>query len=152
MIVIDNMKIDLHIRISTNKQIRLRARLQAYSKGVIPDVSKFIDDAPQDNIVYARLNNQWAPLTNLDDVLKESYLTEDELVKEELKEGAKYNIIENVPDLVISSGTAFSNENDEFEGALNSGNASTEVFDIIYIPMNAKGEFVNGTEIGSNQI
>ena len=152
MVVINNMKINLHIRIATNKQIRLHAKLHAYSKGVIPDVSNFIDDAPQDNVVYARLNGQWIPLTNLENILKEPYLTnEDEI--EELEEGNKYNIIENtIPDLVVSGGTAYSNEDEAYENAINSGNAFTENFDIIYIPMNAKGEFINGTKISSNQI
>lgn len=152
MVVINNMKINLHIRIATNKQIRLHAKLHAYSKGVIPDVSNFIDDAPQDNVVYARLNGQWVPLTNLEDVLKEPYLTDEELNESVLEEGNKYNIIEDIPDLVVCGGTAFSNENEDYSGAINSGNASTEIFDTIYIPMNAKGEFIDGTKISSNQI
>ncbi|WP_300924521.1 hypothetical protein [uncultured Clostridium sp.] len=42
----------------TNVKVKLNVKLQAYTKGIIPDVSKFIEDTPLDNKVYGRFNNE----------------------------------------------------------------------------------------------
>lgn len=39
--------------------IKLNIKLSAYSKGVIPDVSKFIEDAPMDGNTYGRVDGKW---------------------------------------------------------------------------------------------
>lgn len=39
--------------------IKLRARLSAYSKGLIPNMEGYIKDAPEDSKLYARKNKQW---------------------------------------------------------------------------------------------
>lgn len=128
----------------TNVKVKLNVKLQAYTKGIIPDVSKFIEDAPIDNMVYGRLNGEWVELSDLDNILNEWVGSEDEL-PDDLVDGDKFNIIENTPDMIIIGGTAYSTENEEFDYSIITGNASSE-FDIEGIPMNAKGEF-NGTKI-----
>ena len=39
--------------------LKLKVKLKAYTKAVIPDVSKFIEDAPKDNKVYGRKDGDW---------------------------------------------------------------------------------------------
>lgn len=38
--------------------IKLNVKLSAYSKGVIPDVSEYIKEAPEDGKLYARKDKQ----------------------------------------------------------------------------------------------
>lgn len=39
--------------------LKLKVKLKAYTKAMIPDVSKFIEDAPKDNKVYGRKDGDW---------------------------------------------------------------------------------------------
>lgn len=56
------------------RTIKLKVKLRAYTRGVIPDVSKFIEDAPQDGILYGRRDGQWL---NIDDVLENNIVLVD---------------------------------------------------------------------------
>ncbi len=135
----------------TNVKVKLNVKLQAYTKGIIPDVSKFIEDTPLDNKVYGRFNNEWIELTDLDSLLNEWIGTKDEL-PDELNENTKYVIIENKPDIVIIGGTAFSNENEEYGNNIITGKAINNKVDIYCIPMNAKGEFIDGSKTNQTKI
>lgn len=142
--MLDNMKINLHFRlITSDKKVRLRAKLTAYTKGIIPDVSKYIIEAPDDDKFYGRKNGAWESIS---DAINEWYGTEEDLWNEEVVEGVKYITIQNTPEWIIQGGTAYSDENEEYSNNIKVGNAFTQNINIESIPMNAKGEFINGTE------
>ena len=44
--------------------IKLKIKLSAYTKGILPDTSDFVIDTPQDDKVYGRKNRQWVDLTH----------------------------------------------------------------------------------------
>lgn len=162
------------------RTIKLRARLRAYTRGVIPvipDYSQFVTkeeleeskfpDAPSDDKVYGRKNGEWAEIEanlankviveegsglskeNLDE---EGYLIKLSVKKWEGKEQDLPYILEKdttyyaydnrIPDYILSNGTAYSDENNEYDVCLNFGNASTKIWDIKFNAMNAKGEYV----------
>lgn len=66
--------------------IKLKVKLAAYSKGVIPDVSKYIEEAPEDGNLYARKDKQWESIE-----IPELETAEDSNIII-TKDGAKYNI------------------------------------------------------------
>ena len=39
--------------------IKLNVKLSAYSKGVIPNISNYLTEAPEDGKLYARKDKQW---------------------------------------------------------------------------------------------
>lgn len=141
--------------------IKLKVKLSAYSKGIIPDVSKFIEDAPVDNKVYGRKNNEWVDIKadvldqqiiiekgsglnikhiepNIDSLsVRQSVITNQ---KEIVDEDTTYYLIENTPDLYIVGGTAFLDE-DGYNQKIIGGNASTTIFDETLLPINSEGKY-----------
>lgn len=130
-------KIKLFIKLKTGKRISLHAKLHAYTKGIIPDLKRFVEQAPNDDKMYVRKNGEWVVFDSfaIIDNNKESI--------DDLTEGSNYYTISNEADLIIDGGTAFSNENEEYDESIIPGNARTIIYDIDCIPMNAKGEFIN---------
>lgn len=63
--------------------IKLKVKLAAYSKGVIPDVSKYIEEAPEDGNLYARKDKQWESI-EIPEVQSTSLII--------TKDGATYNL------------------------------------------------------------
>ena len=63
--------------------IKLKVKLAAYSKGVIPDVSKYIEEAPEDGNLYARKDKQWESI-EIPEVQSTSLII--------TKDGAIYNL------------------------------------------------------------
>ena len=141
--------------------IKLRVKLSAYSKGIIPDVSKFIEDAPVDDKVYGRKNNEWVDIKadvldqqiivekgsglnithiepNIDSLSIRQAIIENE--KEIIDEDTTYYLIENTPDLYIVGGTAFLDE-DRYNQEIIGGNASTTLFDEVLLPINSEGKY-----------
>lgn len=147
--------------------IKIKVKLSAYTKGALPDISNLIPDTPDDNKIYARKNNTWVDIN--DELDKTDLITDlasgvelelvgpstyriaqkkwegyiDEL-PEELEEGTIYYAIENKnqkADVIVQSGTAYSEENTEIRQTLVGGNASTTDFDYVMLPMNARGEY-----------
>lgn len=123
----------------TNVKVKLNVKLQAYTKGIIPDVSKFIEDAPIDDKIYGRYNGEWHEIIDSEELLNEWVGKESEL-PDELEPTKKYFIIENKPDMIIIGGTAYSTENEEYDNMVITGDAKSK-FDIECVVMNAKGEF-----------
>lgn len=66
--------------------IKLNIRLSAYSKGVIPNVSNYLTEAPEDGNLYARKDKQWESIE-----IPELETAEDSNIIV-TKDGAKYNI------------------------------------------------------------
>lgn len=66
--------------------IKLNAKLSAYSKGVIPNVSNYLTEAPEDGKLYARKDKQWESID-----ISELETAEDSNIII-TKDGAKYNI------------------------------------------------------------
>lgn len=148
--------------------IKLNVKLRAYARGIIPDVSGFIEDAPSDNVIYARLNGEWKSIRDnfkaneviiedgsglerkvLDEEtntislsIKQKVLWEHDLPYR-LKDDTTYYIIEDEPDIYINGGTAYSDENEEFHWRVKGGKADNiDInYDVICVPMNAKGEY-----------
>lgn len=45
--------------------LQLKVTLSAYTKGVIPDTSQFLTDAPDDGNIYGRQNNEWVEINQV---------------------------------------------------------------------------------------
>lgn len=131
-------KIKLFIKLKTGKRISLHAKLHAYTKGIIPDLKRFVEQAPNDDKMYVRKNGEWVVFDN-----SYTIISNDETDIENLNEGSNYYTISDDAELIINGGTAFSQENDEYDESIISGNAFTTNYDIDCISMNAKGEFIN---------
>lgn len=43
--------------------IKIKAKLKAYTKGIIPDVSKFVEEAPVNGKLYARRDAKWEDIS-----------------------------------------------------------------------------------------
>ena len=154
------------------ENIQLNIKLSAYTKGILPkkvsDLENdlyYISDAPNDDIIYARKNNDWIDINEVKNKL--SILVGPGIQKEDislneillslkqwvgniedlptLQDDFIYYVIENKPDLFIVGGSAFSDgENDfvdssEFNKIYVGGNANTSIFDIITLPIDSKG-------------
>lgn len=129
-------KIKLFIKLKTGKRISLHAKLSAYTKGIIPDLKRFVEQAPNDDKMYVRKNGQW--------VVFDSFTIIDDITDtNELNEGSTYYTITEDADIIYNGGTAFSSENEEYDESIIPGNARTTNYDIECIPMNARGEFIN---------
>ena len=66
--------------------IKLNVKLSAYSKGVIPNISNYLTEAPEDGKLYARKDKQWESIN-----ISELETAEDSNIII-TKDGAKYNI------------------------------------------------------------
>lgn len=141
--------------------IKLNIKLSAYSKGVIPDVSNYLTEAPEDGKLYGRKDKQWEVIPNqLTNILtdensgikidynedntinisaKQFTGKEDEIA--EFQNDYTYYIVENTPDLYINGGTAYSDEENEFEDTVKGGNASTSSFELNTLPIDSKGVY-----------
>lgn len=149
------------------RTINLKVKLSAYTKGVLPKKLSELEndiDAPIDDILYGRKNGEWV---NIDDVLENNIVLIDEgsgldrieIDKTRIKLNVRkwegklkdlpdiietdktYYAYEYKPDLVLSGGTAYSDENDEFGINILGGDAYTVNYNIMCKPINAKGEF-----------
>ena len=149
------------------RTINLKVKLSAYTRGVLPTKLSQLQndiDAPLDGKLYGRKNGQWL---DIDDVLEnnivlideDSGLDREQIDKSRIKLSIRkwegkyedlptifesdkvYYVTENKPDLIMVSGTAYSDENEEFIQTISGGNAFTQKFDITCLSMNAKGEF-----------
>lgn len=139
--------------------IKLNVKLKAYSKGVIPNVNNFIEDAPEDDILYGRRNREWVKIYDPIDIktLDNSGIELEKIdniynikVKQETntlnnineyKEDYTYYIIDNTPDLYINGGTAYSDEEISFGYNINSGDSLTTQYELNLLPINSKGVF-----------
>lgn len=151
--------------------IKLKIKLSAYTKGVLPtkvsdltnDIN-LISEAPKDGAVYARKNNEWVDLgIELDKVRviadEDSGIIVEQPefdtfkiklnewkghakdLPEQLDPGCTYYVIDAEPEIIVNSGTAYTDENDEEEVvSVSGGNANTTHFDNEFTPLNAKGE------------
>lgn len=150
--------------------IQIKVKLRAYTKGIIPDVSEFIKDAPLDGNTYGRQDGKWI---NIKDAFsqKDIELAENSglnldydssnyqytlgIRKYEINESELPNILEadttyyvvsNHPNLFIHGGTAFSSGNNEYviesqvTRIINGGN-SESAGDQIFYPINSEGVY-----------
>lgn len=145
------------------ENIKLKARLCAYTKGTLPD--NLVTDAPKDDILYGRKNGKWVDIRlgelgqiikvplNSGLTLKETeepniYLLtlNQEVLKElplELLDDTTYYIIDNKPEIYINGGTAYSDGNNDiitdnqYGGIISGG--SNYVLELL--PINSKGEY-----------
>lgn len=145
--------------------IKLNIKLSAYTKGIIPDFSNFIDEAPDDGEIYGRKDKEWVNIDenlqtqeiiveqgsglNLEHVegemdslsIRQEIIYPDELPNE-LAEDTTYYIIPNTPGLFITGGTSFSEIQKEFRQEVYGGNSTTNTeaqIAIMLIPINSKG-------------
>lgn len=118
--------------------IQIKVKLRAYTKGIIPDVSEFIKDAPLDGNTYGRQDGKWINIKdafsqkdielaensglNLDyDSSNYQYtlgirkyeINESELPNV-LEADTTYYVVSDHPNIFIHGGTAFSNGNNEY--------------------------------------
>ena len=63
--------------------IKLNVKLSAYSKGVIPNVSNYLTEAPEDGKLYARKDKQWESI-DISEIESSSLII--------TKDGGKYNL------------------------------------------------------------
>lgn len=150
--------------------IKIKVKLTAYTKGIIPDTSNFIEDVPENSEgVYLRKHKEWVPLNS--EVKDQFIIAEEgsgleitpiqgtknsnikikqllaEIIPEYIEDDTTYYIIENTPDIYINGGTAFSDGNNEFIDLseynilLEGGGATTYNYDLNALPLNAKGEY-----------
>lgn len=151
---------------STKAVAKLDVKLSAYTKGMIPDVSKFMTDAPHDGVFYGRMDGEWKDITQFIDgnvvltdegsglnvekvsestnVVKISARQWQGLLSElpnQLDSDTTYYAYDNTKaDLYLNGGTAYSDEDEDFMQLFDGGTA-TVVHSIFLMPMNAKGEF-----------
>ena len=147
-----------------NKKINLKVKLSAYTKGIIPDVSKFIEDAPNDGHIYARVDGKWICVLDVQpdeivlynnaglDLRKIDKHTSAISVRQwvgkeselpEIEDNKTYYVIEkNRPNTIIVGGTAYTATEDEPEyvQTIYGGNCRSS-HTIECKPMNSKGEY-----------
>ena len=122
--------------------IKFNVKLSAYTRGIIPDVSEFIKDAPADGKIYGRKDNNWVNIK--DQILDQQIivekgsglnLTQLEGNKQALsirqqilnklpdifEDDTTYYIVENTPDLYINGGTAYSDGENEYVDVIEYG-------------------------------
>lgn len=51
--------------------IKLNIKLRAYTRGIIPDTSNFIQEAPDDGEAYVRMNKSWV---NIKDIITDQII------------------------------------------------------------------------------
>ena len=66
--------------------IKLNVKLSAYSKGVMPNVSNYLTEAPEDGKLYARKDRQW------ESIEIPEIITDEESNVIITKDGATFNI------------------------------------------------------------
>lgn len=149
------------------RTINLKVKLSAYTRGILPTKLSQLEndiDAPKDGRLYGRRDAQWV---DIDDVLENNIVLVDEgsgldrieIDKSRIKLNVRkweghiknlpstiekdkvYYAYEDMPDIIITGGTAYSDENEEYGYIFSGGNSKTAKFDITFKPMNAKGEF-----------
>lgn len=153
------------------ESIKLKAKLSAYTKGVLPQLpDDYIkDDAPDDGNTYGRKNHKWVDVREsgtgktiiLDEESGLNLRETDqpftyalsirqkvlEHLPEELEDDTTYYIIDLTPDIFINGGTAYSNGygdlliDNDYETIISGGEAATQDFDLSLLPINAKGEY-----------
>lgn len=144
--------------------INLQVTLSAYTKGIIPDVSGFITDAPADGNIYGRQNNEWVDI-NIDYHGFQIQLEQNSgLILNQLdpttvtlavnqwfgyinnlpnvldNETIYYTIENDKPNLFIGGSTAF-DEDDLNINLFNGGTSNTINFQVNTIAMNSGGQF-----------
>lgn len=149
--------------------IKLKVKLSAYTKGIIPvKISQlendldFITEAPDDGITYLRGNKTWIPLSeivkdqtiilddnsglNLRDLGNNLYAlsvrqkvinTLDQVIEED----TTYYLDDKKPELFITGGTAFSDEQHEFYQEAWGGRSGTSTFTVSILPIDSKGVY-----------
>lgn len=152
---------------STQAVAKLNVKLSAYTKGIIPDVSEFIKDAPKDGNVYFRGDGEWIDaikrlkqdLPGSELVLPENSGLIKTIINEdtytlairqwigqakdlnELEEDTTYYIYDNSPNFYLIAGTAYSDEEELYDKTFYGGNAYTQKYKIEITPMTSEGEF-----------
>lgn len=123
------------------ENIKLRARLSAYTRGILPSKLSELDndiDAPQDGFIYARKDGEWINLngTELGDRIelldnsglnlekennvakigiRQKTLIDSEIPNDyQFEEDMVYYIVDTTPNLYINGGTAFSDEHEDY--------------------------------------
>lgn len=116
--------------------IKIRTKLRAYTKGIIPDTSKFLTDAPEDGNIYGRQDGQWLNITestmpisieleensglNLsyaDHIYTLGIRKEDinqNQLPSTLADDTVYYVRDLTPNYYVSGGTAYSSGNNEY--------------------------------------
>ena len=150
-----------------SKDIKLKVKLCAYTKGILPDnLIGEVNKEPEGHI-YARKYGEWVDLgtTDIGQVIKLAENSGLNLIPTEnpkeyelsirqeildnlpaiLEDDTTYYIIENIPDLYINGGTVYSDGSNEFSEEveygqiISGGYASTTNFDLILLAINSKG-------------
>lgn len=150
-----------------SKDIKLKVKLCAYTKGILPNnLIGDVDKEPEGHI-YARSYGKWVDLgtTDIGQIIKLANNSGLNLIPTEnpkeyklsirqeildnlptiFEDDTTYYIIENIPDLYINGGTAYSDGNNDFSNLsqygqiINGGNAFTNNFDLILLAINSKG-------------
>lgn len=148
-----------------NNLIKIKVNIRAYSNGVLPDVSKFIEDAPNDNNIYGRQDNKWVIidgksfgdevelLDNSGLILNKegnvAYLGIDQYIgtslPNTLDNNKTYYIDENTIDIYINGGTPFDSDvssefGDIYQLSYFGGNPNTINWIYNLLPLNCEGE------------
>lgn len=153
-------------------KIHIQAKLRAYTKGIIPDVSDFITDAPKDGSVYARKDGQWVDIDealNLTTVstfegsgLNVTAVGNDYVISERkeditqldlpkvLQPDTTYFVMDLTANNYVDGGTAYSEGNNEFieRSEFNitmDGGSSSSHANLFMLPLDSKGVY-NGRE------
>ncbi len=138
--------------------INLTVKLAAYTKGIIPDVTSYIKDVPNDGQSYVRVYREWKvfkpiditvdsdsglSIIDIDEQTKKLKLNQWTGKEEDLDilvANTTYYIIDNIADTFIDGGTSFSDEQEDYLINISGGTVSTSTYDIQLLPLDSKGE------------
>lgn len=145
--------------------INLKVKLSAYTKGIIPDYSNFVTEAPNDGKIYARKDKEWVDIKDeyqgykvvvgensgldikhIDNATDELSIRQWVGLESELpsileSDKTYYTIDNTLPNYYLLGGTAYSEEEESFEQIMQGGTAITRNFDITLQAMNSRGEY-----------
>src|SRR5574344_1646853 len=113
--------------------IKLKAKLSAYTKGIIPDASQELITEPGSGLDIETLENKKRKISLRQQILKE--------LPEETEEDITYYIDEQLPNMYVDGGTAFSDGNNDYVDNIEYNQIidCKENYDLDLLPINSKG-------------
>lgn len=115
--------------------IKLKAKLSAYTKGIIPDASQELITEPGSGLDIETLENKKRKISLRQQILKE--------LPEETEEDITYYIDEQIPNMYIDGGTAFSDGNNDYVDNIEYNQIidCKKDYDLDLLPINSKGVY-----------
>lgn len=139
--------------------INLKIKLSAYSK---LRINNYITEAPSDDKIYGRKDNEWVPIDEISSV-SDIQLTENSglnliptlentrelsikqyigIKPDTIEDDTTYYIIDSTPELFINGGTSFSDGYEDIsDNDYETDYIGGKTFTIELLPLNAKGVY-----------